>query len=98
MIYSKTIQTPIGELGLYADEKHLLRITFCAAGENVKSNKIIETTEKQLQEYFAGKLKEFTVPLKMEGTEFRKPSGINYRRFLMGKLFLIRNWQSESEA
>jgi methylated-DNA-[protein]-cysteine S-methyltransferase len=72
MIYSKTIETPIGELGLYADETHLLRITFCAAGENDNSNKIIENTAKELQEYFAGNRTDFSIPLNMEGTVFRK--------------------------
>jgi methylated-DNA-[protein]-cysteine S-methyltransferase len=72
MIYTKTIETPIGKLGLYTDEIHLLRITFCAAGENDNSNNIIDETEKQLQEYFSGKRTEFTIPLRLEGTEFRK--------------------------
>ena len=72
MIFSKTIDTPIGKLGLYADETHLIRITFCAAGEKENSNKIIEITETQLREYFSGKRKEFTIPLKLDGTEFRK--------------------------
>ncbi|MDO9576737.1 MAG: methylated-DNA--[protein]-cysteine S-methyltransferase [Candidatus Cloacimonadales bacterium] len=72
MIYSKTIDSPIGKLGLYADETHLLRLTFCAAGEKRNTNKILKETEKQLQEYFAGKRTEFNIPLKLEGTEFRQ--------------------------
>ncbi len=72
MIYSKTINSPIGKLGLYADEENLLRITFCAAGEDDKSNEILEQTEKQLQEYFTGKRIEFDIPFELEGTEFRK--------------------------
>ncbi len=72
MIYSKTIKTPIGKLGLYADDTNLLRITFCAADEKDNSNKILTETEKQLQEYFSGKRREFTIPLKLKGTEFRK--------------------------
>ena len=72
MIYSKTIDSPIGKLGLYADEKNLLKIIFCEAGENESTNEILEKTSQQLQEYFAGKRKEFSVPLKLEGTEFRK--------------------------
>ncbi|RLC47145.1 MAG: glycosyltransferase, partial [Candidatus Cloacimonadota bacterium] len=67
MIYSKTIKTPIGKLGLYADDTNLLRITFCAADEKDNSNEILTETEIQLQEYFAGKRREFTIPLKLEG-------------------------------
>lgn len=72
MIYSKTINSPIGKLGLYADQDHLLRITFCEAYKVDNSNKILNETEKQLLEYFNGKRKAFDVPIKLDGTEFRK--------------------------
>ncbi len=72
MIYSKTIDTPVGKLGLYADEDHLLRITFCEADKFDRSNAILEKTEKQLNEYFAGRRRVFDLPIKLEGTEFRK--------------------------
>jgi len=85
MIYSKTIKTPIGKLGLYADETHLLRITFCAAEEKENSNNILENTEKQLQEYFTGKRQKFTIPLKMEGTEFRKKVWDQLRKIPFGE-------------
>ena len=35
-------------------------------------NKIIEMAKAQISEYLAGKRREFSVPIRMEGTEFRK--------------------------
>ena len=85
MIFSKTIDTPIGKLGLYANEKHLLMITFCEAGNNENTNETLEETAQQLQEYFEGKRTEFTIPLKLEGTEFRKKVWDHLQKIPYGK-------------
>lgn len=36
-----------------------------------QENKVIQKVKKQLDEYFAGKLKRFTVPVKLHGTDFQ---------------------------
>lgn len=71
MIFSKTINSPIGKLGLYANDTHLLRITFCEADKIDRSNAILDETEEQLTEYFTGKRKEFSLPIKLVGTNFQ---------------------------
>lgn len=71
MIYTKTIDSPVGNLGMYADEKHLLRITFCAAEKTDNSNSILEKTSRQLRQYFAGERTKFDIPLNLNGTDFQ---------------------------
>lgn len=36
-----------------------------------QENKVTEKVKKQLDDYFAGKLKRFTIPLKLHGTDFQ---------------------------
>jgi len=40
---------------------------------------------QQLDEYFKGIRREFSLLLRLEGTSFQKKSGMNCRKFLMGK-------------
>ncbi|MCF7794543.1 MAG: methylated-DNA--[protein]-cysteine S-methyltransferase [Candidatus Cloacimonetes bacterium] len=84
MIYSKTIDSPIGKLGLYADKNYLLRITFCEADEFDRSNTILDETETQVQEYFLGKRKQFDLPLKLEGTDFQKQVWTELKKIAFG--------------
>lgn len=85
-ILSKRIQTPVGDMVLgsitdkicflefylperYKEMSGKLRKVFDA--ELIEgTNDVIEQAEKELQEYFAGKRKNFTVPLDLRGTEF----------------------------
>lgn len=86
VIITKKIKTPVGEMILgaldakicflefYLPERYKempgkLRKVFDA--ELVEgTNEVIEQAEKELQEYFAGKRKQFTVPLDLRGTKF----------------------------
>jgi methylated-DNA-[protein]-cysteine S-methyltransferase len=77
----KVIGSPVGELKLVACDEGLAAILW--GNDNPKrvrlgalsedpDNPILLETERQLGEYFAGKLKAFTVPLDFKGTEFQK--------------------------
>ena len=78
---SKTIDSPVGKLKLIASEKALVAILWendaperVRLSEFVKSeaNSVLDQTERQLSEYFAGKRRSFTVPLDLRGTLFQR--------------------------
>ncbi len=72
--FVKTIRTPIGPLALEGNNEALCSISFSPT-ENPDSEvipEILKDAERQLQLYFAGKLKEFDLNLAPEGTEFQR--------------------------
>ena len=78
--YSKKMATPVGELTLFASDRglagvlwpnELRRIRLAPVTENPHHPLLLET-ERQLKAYFAGELRQFTVPLDFVGTEFQK--------------------------
>jgi methylated-DNA-[protein]-cysteine S-methyltransferase len=77
----KTIDSPVGELKLVASDKGLVAILWendsprrVRLSELVTNEKhpVLVETERQLDEYFAGKRKAFSVPLDMRGTRFQQ--------------------------
>lgn len=65
--------SPMGELLIVYDDSHILGLYFnkCQTKEYQKNN-IIDECVGQLDAYFAGKLREFDLPLNPIGTEFRR--------------------------
>ncbi|XXM73299.1 methylated-DNA--[protein]-cysteine S-methyltransferase [Lysinibacillus sphaericus] len=75
MSISKLVmESPIGQLELRADEKALVALEF--GGEEGTpadtDHRILMEAKRQLLQYFRGERKEFTLPLKIEGTEFQQ--------------------------
>jgi len=81
MNYSKIVKSPVGKLTLVANESALIAVLW----ENEKPNRtrvrehsaaqkhsVLEETEKQLREYFAGERTTFSLSLEFQGTEFQK--------------------------
>lgn len=76
----KTIQSPVGELILIANESNLLAILWdredgrvpIEKGEEDNHHPVLLNTEKQLAEYFEGKRKTFSLSLEFTGTDFQK--------------------------
>ncbi len=68
------IHTPIGFLWLDADESGLTAVSFQPISESESANqRILTRTQEQFEEYFAGKRKEFEVPLSIKrGTPFQQ--------------------------
>lgn len=64
--------SPLGPLTLTASEDALTGVAFGGAGEAGASSPILEQAARELEEYFAGVRREFTVPLAPEGTEFQR--------------------------
>ena len=77
----KTMKSPVGELTLVARDKSLAailwesddpgRIRSDTVSEN-KNHPVLLETERQLNEYFSGRRKSFSLPLDFIGTEFQK--------------------------
>ena len=70
-----TVKSPIGPLTLMADSFALKEIRFgsvCPDGASRAVNPVLSHALWELEAYFAGKLRVFTVPLAPEGTDFQK--------------------------
>jgi methylated-DNA-[protein]-cysteine S-methyltransferase len=77
----KTMESPVGQLKLVASDEGLVAVLWqndrpsrVRLGELIEDDQhpILLKAERQLDEYFAGKRKEFEVPLDMRGTSFQK--------------------------
>jgi len=67
-----TYNSPLGQLLIIAEDEHITGLYF--AETEIISNEtsaVIDACIKELDAYFAGKLKNFTVPIKLTGTDFR---------------------------
>jgi methylated-DNA-[protein]-cysteine S-methyltransferase len=77
----KIINSPVGRIRLIASDKAFAgvlweregrdRVPFDELEEN-NGHPLLLEAEKQLEEYFLGKRKVFTIPLDMHGTDFQK--------------------------
>lgn len=87
IFYAEEIQTPITSMIAIADSNHLYACIFegdstittiekllksYSAKIIFENNKIIQLTKSQLDKYFNKELKNFSIPLKLTGTEFQK--------------------------
>jgi methylated-DNA-[protein]-cysteine S-methyltransferase len=79
--YCKTLPSPVGQLTLVAGEHGLLAILWEVERPNrvrlgellpVASHPVLDETERQLLEYFAGQRQQFELPLEFVGTEFQQ--------------------------
>jgi methylated-DNA-[protein]-cysteine S-methyltransferase len=74
------IDSPVGPLLLAADDAHLQVLEFETPAHPVKRgadwqegrNAVIDAAHAQLDEYFAGKRRDFDLPLSPQGTEFQR--------------------------
>jgi methylated-DNA-[protein]-cysteine S-methyltransferase len=77
----KTMKSPVGELKLVASDKGLAAILWendkprrvrLDPGLEDKNHPVLLEAERQLNDYFSGKRKSFSVKLDFRGTEFQK--------------------------
>jgi methylated-DNA-[protein]-cysteine S-methyltransferase len=74
------IDSPVGPLVLAADDAHLQVLEFETPAHPVKRgdhwregrNAVIDAAHRQLDEYFAGRRRDFDLPLAPQGTEFQR--------------------------
>src|SRR5579871_3861218 len=84
--------TPVGPLRLVADERGLNTVWFLRGRKNESPHDdwkedpaFFAEVERQLQEYFAGALREFEIPLCMNGTDFQKKVWKNLQKIPYGE-------------
>ncbi len=68
------IDSPLGFLEIVSAGNYLVKAEFSDSydGSELVVGKVAEKVRKELQEYFAGKRKKFTIKLEPDGTEFQK--------------------------
>ena len=103
-IYGEIYESPVGALTILAEKKGIRAIKF-GEDEEVKStgkaNEMTRWAVKELEEYFQGKRKEFTVPCRPEGTDFQKrvwrrsPGSLMEKPGLQGDCCRSRKSQSQ---
>jgi len=78
-IYYTTMESPVGTLRLVAEELGLRTVWFVRGRKDEKPDAewkqdaaFFTDVMRQLNAYFAGELREFEIPLLLEGTEFQK--------------------------
>ena len=73
MPYYYPYQTPFGEIWIVEENNFIVKIKykidFC--GMEKKETALMQQTNQQLTEYFAGKRKKFDIPIKLIGTKFQ---------------------------
>lgn len=79
--YFKTVPSPVGDLTLVASDKGLTAILWQDDRANRvpleemhedQNHVVLNETARQLQEYFSGARKSFSLPLDFRGTDFQK--------------------------
>ena len=67
-----TVASPVGPLRLSATAEGLCEVAFDAAEPpGAPATPLLEEAARQLEAYFDGRLRDFTLPLAPEGTEFQ---------------------------
>ncbi|MEE9910830.1 MAG: methylated-DNA--[protein]-cysteine S-methyltransferase [Deltaproteobacteria bacterium] len=81
-LYVKHMQTPVGKITLYANERAVVGLytgkfntkglpdRFQSARE--RDTPVLLKAEREIADYFAGKLTKFTVPVEYKGTPFQE--------------------------
>ncbi|HZQ82424.1 MAG TPA: methylated-DNA--[protein]-cysteine S-methyltransferase [Gaiellaceae bacterium] len=70
---ARSVETPIGTLGLVASADGLERVLWSDAGlERGGRSRVLDAAAAQLEAYFAGTLTSFEVPLALGGTDFQR--------------------------
>nr|WP_319776713.1 methylated-DNA--[protein]-cysteine S-methyltransferase [uncultured Sphaerochaeta sp.] len=71
-LFTTTYDSPLGTLYLTSNKDALLGVSFISElREEQESNPVLEMTIQQLDAYFKGENKQFTVPLELHGTAFQ---------------------------
>lgn len=77
--------TYAGKIGIAEEDGAITDIVFKTIDCPVEETELIRETKRQLDEYFAGKRKNFDVPTRLNGTEFQKRVWLALRDIPYGK-------------
>jgi methylated-DNA-[protein]-cysteine S-methyltransferase len=69
------VDSPVGRLALQANDGHLTGVRWASPGERSRDrtpSAVLDEAARQLERYFARKLKRFDLPIEPHGTDFQK--------------------------
>ncbi|MCC8429041.1 methylated-DNA--[protein]-cysteine S-methyltransferase [Reyranella aquatilis] len=69
------VDTPVGRLAVEADQDAVTSVRWAGDGESAhdtSTNQVLDEALRQLDRYFAGRLRHFELPLAARGTDFQK--------------------------
>lgn len=71
-MYSVAMPAPFGTLTLTEQDGKLIRVDFGAVSQGTDDTPLLREARAQLEAYFAGRLRNFDLPLAYTGTPFRE--------------------------
>ena len=84
--------SPIGLIEIQSDEGNIVSLDFTEEVRyDEKPEPVLEEAKKQLKEYFDGTRKEFTLPLRMKGTDFQKDVWRQLIKIPFGKIMSYKD-------
>lgn len=87
-LYYQHVDTPLGKLLAVGSEQELFGLSSTEQvqeGWECRETPVLALVKEQLSEYFAGRRKEFSVPLSPRGTDFQKRVWEELRRIPCGE-------------
>lgn len=63
-------KAPFGTISFIIEDSSLIELTFSDLGRNEEDDELSQMIRTQLDEYFTGIRKNFSIPIKMEGSQF----------------------------
>jgi len=69
-MYSQCFLSPVGDITVRSDGEYIIGISFEKSSDG-KGDELTATAVSQLKEYFAGKRRDFAIPIKPHGTTFQ---------------------------
>lgn len=70
-LYTTYYSSPIGLLRLQCSDRYIKSVIFIDSEDRKDDHKLLQLCSKQLDEYFSGKRKSFTLPLNQDGSPFQ---------------------------
>ncbi len=106
MIYQTSLATPVGDLVIQSNETAIVSVSFESEASTAlfpaavlvseqTMPAVLQQAVKELQEYFQGTRKEFSVPLSMAGTEFQMKAWQALQAIPYGE---VRSYQQQAET
>lgn len=71
MQFERVMETPIGRVTLCADAAGICALKFGACSCRADESPVLDQAQRQLEEYFAGRRRAFSVPLSIHGSDFQ---------------------------
>ena len=88
MIKELSFKTKFGWINIREVNERIVSIKFGKKNSKSKSKNLIKV-KNQINEYINGRLKKFNCSIFLEGTNFQKKFGANYKEFHMAKRNLM---------